>query len=264
MTTETIPAPVAPAAQVPVASESPKPEAQAPVSEPTQAESAEQATSEPKPDTPEQPKQSRASGRIAQLFAEKKAAEADALMHRQEAIRLRDEVAKLRQTPIDQLPFEQQTAATLREQIKVARYEEKVAEAENANERARSARTETFHAKVDAVRERMPDFDQVFGAVPISDVAADLIAESDKAAEVAYWLGKNPADAARIYRLPAHLQGAEIARIEHRVSVPVRKTTQAPPPPPQVGASSAPGSKDPANMSMAEYAEWRGAQMRKR
>lgn len=97
----------------------------------------------------------------------------------------------------------------------------------------------------------------------MSDHAADLIAESDKGAEIAYWLGKNPHEATRINHLPPHMQGAEIARIEARLStVSTRKTSNAPTPPPVLNGQTAPGVKDPSSMSMAEYAKWREAQMK--
>jgi hypothetical protein len=263
-----IPMPEA-ASQVPVASEQPPVPAsppETPAPEPTKAESAEPPKPEGSDEGEEAPKKARqpASERISQLYAQKKAAEADAFLARQEAQRYYDELRKLRETPVDQLPYEQQEAARLKQVVKEHTAEEKVAQAQMAAVRAQQARVTAFQAKVDAARDRMPDFDQVFATTPISEAAADIIAESDRAAEIAYYLAKNPAEAQQIYGLPPHLQGREIARIEAKVSVPVRRTSAAPPPVPQVAAASAaPSAKDPANMTMAEYSEWRNAQLRR-
>lgn len=243
----------------------PAPEANAPVE--GQQPSAERTESDPaqkaERESPEQDTRKSASGRISQLYAEKKTAEARAFAAEREAQQLRADLAKIRETPTDNLTMEQAERLRLQEVMKSERLED-------ANRRAQAERTElvnrraeTFKAKVDAARERMPDFDQVFWSVPVSDHAADLIAESDKGAEIAYWLGKNPHEATRINHLPPHMQGAEIARIEARLStVSTRKTSNAPTPPPVLNGQTAPGTKDPASMSMAEYAKWRTAQQK--
>ncbi len=215
------------------------------------------------PDESEAPKKPKVpfSERISQIHAAKKQAEAEAAMARQEAQRLRDELDKLRSQPRDQMPFEDQDALRVREAVKLERLEEKQAEAQFREQLAVQARSATFQAKVEAAAERMPDLVEKFSRVPLSEQAADLIAESDRAAEIAYYLGNNPQEAHEIYRLPAHLQGARIARIEARLSAApsVRKVSQAPSPPPALSGASSPGVKDPGTMSMEEYAKWRKA-----
>jgi len=261
MTTETPTTPEAPA-KVPVAPVA-SPELQTPAEKPVTegqkpAESAEVPQPEDDAGTPEKPKVP-FKERFSQVYAQKKQAEAEAAFARREAMQLREELDKMRSTPMDQVPYEQQDELRVRTAVKEERLAEKAAEAQRAQWQADQARIAAFQAKVSEARERMPDFDQVFSQVPVSEVAADLIAESEKAAEIAYYLGKNPQDAARIYRLPPHLQGAEIARIEARVAAAptVRKVSKAPAPPPQLGGASSPGLKDPAAMSMDEYAAWR-------
>jgi hypothetical protein len=208
-------------------------------------------------------KTERSKERYSRLHAESKQFQAEATLARAEAQRLKAELDKLRSASTDNLPLEEQDSHRLKQVVKGERLEQKAEEAEAAALRAAQARAEAFHAKVEAARERMPDFDQVFPTTPISEAAADLIADSDKAAEIAYYLAKNPSEAARIYNLPEHKQGAEIARIESRLStVPVRKTSNAPTPPPVLNGQTAPGTKDPASMTMAEYAKWRTAQMK--
>lgn len=213
------------------------------------------------PDESEAPKKPKVpfSERISQIHAAKKQAEAEAAMARQEAQRLRDELERLRSQPRDQMAFEDQDALRVREAVKLERLEEKQAEAQFREQLAAQARVASFQAKVEAAAERMPDLVEKFSRVPVSEQAADLIAESDRAAEIAYYLGNNPQEAHEIYRLPAHLQGARIARIEARLSAApqVRKVSQAPSPPPALSGASSPGVKDPGTMSMEEYAKWR-------
>jgi len=213
--------------------------------------------SEDKTDNPEKPKVP-FKERFSQVYAQKKQAEAEAAFARREAMQLRAELDKMRSTPMDQVPYEQQDELRVRTAVKEERLAEKSAEAERAQWQAEQARRSAFLAKVEEARERMPDFDQVFAAVPVSDVAADLIADSEKAAEIAYYLGKNPDLAHRIHRMPPHLQGAEIARIEARVSAAptVRKVSKAPPPVATLNGQAAAGAKDPASMTDAEYSAW--------
>lgn len=243
-----------------------KPEAAVEGSQPS-AESSPDSVDAPKaPETAEEIAQKlkteRSKERYSRLHAESKQYQAEATIARAEAQRLKAELDKLTANRPDEFDPNAQ-AHQLKQVVKSERLEQKVEEADLASQKAARARQEAFIAKVDAARDRMPDFDQVFPNTPISEVAAELIADSDKAAEIAYWLGKNPKDAARIYDLPPHLQGAEIARIEGRLStVSTRKTSNAPTPPPVLNGQSAPGSKDPASMTMAEYAKWRTAQMK--
>ena len=254
MTDETIAAPETVATQVPV-SEIKLPEQQ--TAPETVAESDTVPQSEEKTDTLEKPKVP-FKERFNEVYAQKKQAEAEAAYARQEASRLRAELDKLRQIPTDQVPYEQQDELRMRAAVKEERLAEKEAEAQRRTEQVHEARIATFEAKVSEALDRMPDFYQVFSQVPVSDVAAELIADSSKAAEVAYFLGKNPDQAKRIYQLPAHLQGAEIARIEARVSAApqVRKVSKAPPPVSTIGGQSSPGVKDPGQMTEAEYSAW--------
>jgi len=218
-------------------------------------------TETPDSEAPKKPK-STVSERIGEITAKKKAAEADASLARQEVQRLRDELAKLRGTPTDTLPFDQADQLRVREAVKTERLEEKEAEVAHRDRVAKETRQASFVAKVEAVADRMPDLLEKFAAVTVSEQAAEIIADSDRAAEIAYYLANNPREAAEIAFLPAHLQGVRIARIEARVSAAptVRKNSSAPSPVPTLkGGTSSPNVKDPGSMTMAEYSAWRKA-----
>lgn len=263
--TDTTPAPETPAAPAPVAS----PPVASPASAPAPAAQSGQ-TAESSPPSPEAPvetdkqpeqeaKRRSASERIAQVTAQKHAAIAERDFARQEAARLRAQLEDMARRPLDQLSYEEQEAAKLQRVVKFDRYEQTAANVENAEARALHAQAQVFNAKVDAVRDRMPDFDEVFtDDLPIGPVMSELIADSEKGAEIAYYLGKNRNEAAAINRLPPHLQGAAIARIEAKVSMAKpRIVSNAPAPVPTIGGGSSPSGKDPAHMTMSEYAAWR-------
>ena len=256
MTDETLAAPETVAPQVAVSeTETKLPEQQTGAETP-----AESSVPQPEDETGTQEKPKvKFSERFNQVYAEKKQLEAKTVMDQREIAQLREELSKLRTAQAsDKTPYEQQDELRVRAAVKEERLAEKEAEAQYRQQETADKRSEAFRAKVEEAKERMPDFDQVFYQVPVSDFAADLIVDSSKSAEIAYWLGKNPNDARRIYGLPPHLQGAEIARIEARVSVApsVRKTSKAPPPVSTIGGQSSPGAKDPGAMTEAEYSAW--------
>ena len=146
----------------------------------------------------------------------------------------------------------------IQEALQTQRAQDEHARAQAAIEQAREARGAAFFSKIEEARATLPDIDQalsVFGSLPVSDAAADIIADSDKAAEIAHYLGRHPAEAMQILRQPAHMQAAALARLEAKLSKPVvsRKTSQAPAPVPTVNGVSSMSSKQLAEMSMDEY-----------
>lgn len=234
------------------------PEGQQPSAE--SPESGQPAKAETADDIAQKIKQERGKERFARLHAESKQFQAEAAQARLETQRLKQELAKIQERAADPLHADD-ASNQYRSAVKEERLEQRAADAEMLEQRAGQARAQAFHARVEAARDRMPDFDQVFAKTPITTIAAELISESEKAVEIVYWLGKNPAEAVRIYDLPPHQQGAEIARIENRIStVSTRKNSNAPNPPPVLNGQSAPGAKDINSMSMPEYAEFRKKQ----
>lgn len=84
---------------------------------------------------------------------------------------------------------------------------------------------ETMQRTVDEVvtkgQQKYADFDAVInsGLGPyLSPVMHQALLESEQAHEVAYWLGKNPAEAARVSQLPPPRMLIELGRIETKLS----------------------------------------------
>lgn len=214
-----------------------------------------QDAAQEKPETSD-PKKGRAQTRINELTAQKYEAERRANEAIAEAHRLREQ---LRARPdIDPNDFNAQEAERLRRVVKEERFEDTVSNVHKAQKEATDARISMFDAKVEAARERIPDMDSAlreFNQLPLSPEAADVLVESDKAAEIAYFLAKNPEQAHRIARLPAAKQGAELTRIEARISVAQpRKATAAPPPVPMIGAGSSPSAPTLSQASVSDIA----------
>lgn len=134
-------------------------------------------------------------------------------------------------------------------------------QADTALESAALLAREEFGYRETIARERFPDYDAVAHNpnVPISDTMAQVILKSENGPEIAYHLGKNPQEAARIARLPALDQAAELGAIKAKLNAPKAPPKQPPAPVDPVSGIRAGGSKDPAKMTMAEYVAWRNA-----
>jgi hypothetical protein len=134
-------------------------------------------------------------------------------------------------------------------------------------ERQKMDLLEAYHDREEEARGKYDDFEQVAynPKLPISNAMAETIQASDIGPDIAYYLGSNPKEAARIASLNSPiLQAKEIGRIEAKIaSEPVfKKTTSAPPP---IAPISGRGSGSPSydttdpraikNMSTSEWIE---------
>lgn len=127
--------------------------------------------------------------------------------------------------------------------------------------RAADSAEEAWHERTSSFRERVPDFDAVAHNpnLKITPIMSDAIRESDLGAEVAYYLGKNPHEAARIASLPPVSQATAIARLETRVSKTLPSLTKAPAPAATtLKGGNAGGQKRLEDMNFDEYRKARG------
>lgn len=118
-----------------------------------------------------------------------------------------------------------------------------------------------FSRRIAGARERIGDFDTVAlnPDLPVSEAMAATIARSERGAEIAYHLGRNPELARRIAGLDPLSAARELGRIEAQLSpAPKRAVTTAPPPLRALGGGESPG-RDPDAMSYQEYKAWRRA-----
>ena len=125
---------------------------------------------------------------------------------------------------------------------------------------------ESYTKQTEQARQAYGDFDDVVQDpdLPISQAMAEAIMRSTNGADVAYYLGKNPDQAARIASLDPFSAAVEIGRIAATVVRPQpRKTSNAPPPIQPVGTRATPAT-DPDKMSPDEWMKWRNGQLKKR
>lgn len=137
----------------------------------------------------------------------------------------------------------------------VSEHQSKLNETE---QRRRNEVAQNWADQVADAKTRYADFATVFSDdVPVTADGAEIIADSDMGADIAYWLGSNRTEAARIAKLPPLKQAVEIGRIEARLSLPRSKTVTTAPEPIAPVRGKATASKDPDKMSPAEYRKWR-------
>lgn len=145
---------------------------------------------------------------------------------------------------------------------------EKEREAKTREAQARQEQ-ETLARKVteqtEKARQKYADFDEVVvhnPDLPITQTMAQSLVEMDAGADVAYHLGKNPQEAARIAALPASRQLIELGKLEASLSFNAKTVTKAPPPVGSqvTGGATSGGLSD--KMSVKEWIAARNAQLR--
>ena len=113
--------------------------------------------------------------------------------------------------------------------------------------------------QVDKASEKYDDFEDYLTSIPpqsMTEAMTLAIMENEEAGEVAYFLGKNHKEAARIANLNIAAQIREIDKLSQTLKP---KQTSAPPPiNPEKGGDSP--VKDPEKMSPEEYRDWRRSQ----
>lgn len=137
----------------------------------------------------------------------------------------------------------------------------KAAHAEQARvQRETEQRVGKFAESVKKFKEKNPDYEAVVlnPSLPFTQVMFDTCLVSEKGAELAYHIGKNPDVAARLARLSPVEAVREMGLLEAKLNPPDPKlVTQAPEPVKTLNGNGDVVQKDPAKMSMEEYAAYR-------
>lgn len=156
------------------------------------------------------------------------------------------QIAKVIHAERRRLSGEQEAAAT-----------EEQKQAQAAHDAAVKAQ---WNARVEEAKAEFADFEAVAYRpdMQVSPAMVEVIRSSEKGPALAYHLGSNLPEAARIAALPPTQAAYELGRIEAALSAPKPRTkTKAPPPVRPVRTSGAALEKSPAEMSNEEYRRWR-------
>jgi len=119
---------------------------------------------------------------------------------------------------------------------------------------------DNWNDNCDDAAEKYNDFETVVlqnNSLPISAIMRDTMMESDVGAEIAYHLGKNPAEAARIANLSMIAQIQEIGGLASKFTT---QTTKAPEPIQTLGGQDTSANVDLETMSPEAYRDYRRKQ----
>jgi len=129
------------------------------------------------------------------------------------------------------------------------------------SQREQQEMAQNWADQAEDARAKYVDFDKVVSApdVSISPTMARMITASDAGADVAYYLGTNKAEAARIAQMSDLDAARSIGAIEARLSMPQVKTQSTTPDPVTPVRPKGTAQKRPEDMTHAEFAKWRAS-----
>lgn len=212
--------------------------------------------------------------RIDKAVKAQREAEREREFWKQEALKPKAPPAETLKTPVSAAEPSENDFQTHAEYVKeLTKWTAKQAVEEfKASQRTESANTQQqtaaqeFKARQEKFRVATPDFDEVIADADtqVSNAVIAEIVGSEKGPELQYFLAKNPDEAERLSKLAPLALAREVGKIEARFTTSEQKTapktTGAPPPPNPTGKSSSTSTKDPGDMSPAEYKVWRAKQ----
>ncbi len=155
------------------------------------------------------------------------------------------------------------------EAVKSERAAAEKTEREQATKRERMTVEQAHVQREESARAKYSDYDDVARnpALVITDDMADVLVLSEDGPDIAYYLGKNPAEAERIARLHPKLVAKELGRLSAKIAAAPSTVTpsKAPEPITPVGNSPPSVSAEPSDRDdMDTWVRKREAQLRKR
>jgi hypothetical protein len=199
------------------------------------------------------------NARVQQLIREKAAADALAARSAAEAAALRGN-AQAPGRPQDYRAAEDYTRAVAEQAVREVGAGMLARQAAQAQELAARAAQDAWSEATAGFRQKVPDFEAVAHNpnLAITPVMADAIRESGRGAEIAYYLGKNPAEAAQIAGLPPISQATAIARLEGRLAAGTSAISRAPQPVATLSGRGGSAAKPLEDLDFEEYRRARG------
>lgn len=136
---------------------------------------------------------------------------------------------------------------------------------------------DSFEKQKEAAKEVHPDFDEVlsqFDDIPVNPAIHGAMLDSDKGAEIAYYLASNPEEFEKlnsrgmgilevnraIAKIEARLENSVIEKVEPVIKV--KTTSRAPEPIEPVGKAKSAGVFDPNTADPDDYIKWRWKQLK--
>lgn len=159
-----------------------------------------------------------------------------------------------------------EVAYGVKQQLAGLREATTAAEQRNVETQRREILAQGVRKQFEAGVEKYSDFEDIVSdpELPITQAMAEVLAESEVGADLAYYLGKNPKEAERIARLPAISAARELGKLEAKLPTLAAPAVSKAPPPVTPAKGAAGGEKDPSQMTDAEFSAWRQKQIKAR
>jgi hypothetical protein len=198
-------------------------------------------------------------GRIRELIHQKQVADAVAARSAAEAAALRGG-SQAPGRPQDYRAPEDYTRAIAEQAAREVGAGLLARQSAQAQEMAAKAAWDAWSETTAEFRQRVPDFEAVAHNpdLAITPIMGDAIRESSRGAEIAYYLGKNPAEAQQIAVLPPVSQATAIARLEGRLGANAVSVSRAPQPVGTLTGRGGSAGKSLEDMDFEEYRRTRG------
>lgn len=227
-------------------------------------------------ETPEAKEQKTLSQEEVDAIVAKRLAKAQRKWQREQDQRIAEMITKTQPTPAPNAKPTPDKFTTTEEYVEAVaewKADQKISEKLTALEQQQRERQEltqrhqaleSFREREDVARDKYSDFDEVAynPALPITQAMAETIQESESGCDLAYFLGKNPQEAARIAKLSPFLQAKELGRLEAKLaSAPApKKPSGAPAPISPVkasgGQSTYTDTTDPKSLEKLGTSAW--------
>jgi len=121
---------------------------------------------------------------------------------------------------------------------------------------------QNWEERKETARDKYEDYDEVTDVnVPVSQAMMRAILESEAGTDIAYYLGKNPAEAERILQLSTARQFIEIGKLELKVQAPKKLTSGAPAPINALKGSGGVDTITPDDKDDKKWLAWRNKQL---
>jgi hypothetical protein len=190
---------------------------------------------------------------------------------------LQAELARLRQPitrkPIEEMDYSERERLTHRQAYRDERVGEVMQRIETLNEDARGSVHDVVIAKMEAATERIPNIDKRLLEIPLTEETVDLLADSDKAPELVFYLSRNRDVAEQLWRMTFTGDGRRpgtatrasmreaaflLGRLEARFEAApkTKKATTAPAPGTTLNGRSPPDSGRPLEESAENMSEF--------
>ena len=158
-----------------------------------------------------------------------------------------------------------QEAEDAQRKAEAKRAADEQAKAQAAIDKANAEAHKAWMKQRDAAMEEFPDYVEVAedAAVQITPQMAQAIMAAENGTRIAYHLGKNPALADKISKLPPGRQVMEIGKLEAKLNAPEPKqVSKAPPAITPIGSRNSATQKTANDETMEEYAARRNKELR--